>query len=108
MQQQDGLREAIGDSPRHTKGRLPDERHEQHAAIVINEVVPLPKQHQIPELSIQYELQLEDISLDSIYDIINRAGGRIRNRRRQLANYYNNYLHPDGTRSSYTSYCSPQ
>ncbi|KAH9640300.1 hypothetical protein HF086_001652 [Spodoptera exigua] len=50
-----------------------DERHEQHAAIVINEVVPLPEQHQIPEFSIQYELQLEGIRLDSIHDVINRA-----------------------------------
>lgn len=43
--------------------------------VVINEVIPLPEQHQVSELSsIQYELQLEDISLDSIHELINRAG----------------------------------
>lgn len=42
--------------------------------IVINEVIPLPEQHQVPEQPIQFELHIEDISLDSIHELINRAG----------------------------------
>lgn len=42
--------------------------------VVINEVIPLPEQHQVPQQTIQYELQLEDISLDSIHELINKAG----------------------------------
>lgn len=41
--------------------------------IVVNEIIPLPEQHQVLQETIQYELQLEDISLDSIHELINKA-----------------------------------
>ncbi|KAG6459252.1 hypothetical protein O3G_MSEX011294 [Manduca sexta] len=41
--------------------------------IVTNEVIPLPKQQIVPKETIRFELQLEDISLDNIHELINRA-----------------------------------
>lgn len=41
--------------------------------ININEVIPLPKQNIILEEQVKYELHLDDIPLDSIHKLMNKA-----------------------------------
>uniref|UniRef100_S4PEF1 Uncharacterized protein n=5 Tax=Pararge aegeria TaxID=116150 RepID=S4PEF1_9NEOP len=39
----------------------------------INEIIPLPNENLIPQKEAQYEIHLEDVSLDSVHELINKA-----------------------------------
>lgn len=43
------------------------------SAVTIHDVIPLPEQQSKPNNEIKYEIQLEDISLDSLHQLKNRA-----------------------------------
>ncbi|CAH2088136.1 unnamed protein product [Euphydryas editha] len=42
------------------------------STITVNEVIPLPDQNHIQQEEVQYELHLEDISLDNIHELMNK------------------------------------
>lgn len=43
------------------------------SAVYVHDIIPLPREQLITQPAIQYEMQLEDISLDSVHNLINKA-----------------------------------